>query len=1050
MKNVLYFAFFLSGVAGLIYESIWSRYLGLLVGHTAYAQVIVLTIFLGGLTLGAILVGTRSERMVRPLFWYAGAEALVGLFGLFFHDLFLALQTFAYDVVFPAFPGSPVLTPIKWVLVAGLILPPSVLLGTTFPLMSAGFLRVFPLAPGRVLSLLYFTNSFGAALGALLAGFVLLGYFGLPGTVMVAAVLNMTAALLAWGMEKRIGGGEVLHRVEAPDPDSGGAPGGETSHRRPRPPEDGDVGHSPTPTQPHATPLDRKRLWRLFLAVSFGTAVASFIYEIAWIRMLSLVLGTATHSFELMLSAFILGLALGAFWMRKRADVVGDPVHTLGWIQWIMGAAALATLPVYMASFHWTAELLSAVNRTPSGYALFNLSRYGMALLVMLPATFCAGTTLPLITRTLLTSGEGERAIGWVYGVNTLGSILAVVAASLLLLPLLGLKLLLILGGGLDMALGVLLLTLAGRGWWGRGQGTPLQASVIGSRASGLGAALGASAMVLLALFGVRMDRVLLSSGVYRTGRLPGADTELLFYRDGRTATVTADRRPPGVLTLSTNGKPDATLTEGWLQPPPDQPIPLSLDEPTQTLLALVTLAHNPRAEQALVVGQGSGLSSHMLLGSPHLISLTTVEIEPEMLEGSRVFLPATRRVFEDPRAHFAIDDAKSFLAQGGPALDLILSEPSNPWVSGVASLFSDEFYARVRDRLAPGGVFGQWIHLYEINDDLILSVLGALHRNFPSYQIFLVHSADMLIVAGRDPVMPRPDWGVFEYPDIVKDLARTFPFDPVLLEASRFLNREAMAPVLDRWPTPNSDFYPILDLGAERARFLQLPAGGFLESASGPFDLADIFLEPVPWEDGPGVTPVPQIPMGRALTLRNRIRAALSRGEPGGMGLETDLPLKQALYRWQAARALMAMEESPVDWLSWLREVLAGGGWAPQTGWAMLDPAYLSQVRAAAVRLKAPAGALAAVDFLSALFPRDWGGLQDPSDILVDEISEGRRWIRPDVVLDAGVASRIALGQPESALAFYRRLSPFSGRSPRDLRSRILRAHLDRTLSVR
>ncbi|MGW8267594.1 MAG: spermidine synthase, partial [Longimicrobiales bacterium] len=497
--------------------------------------------------------------------------------------------------------------------------------------------------------------------------------------------------------------------------------------------------------------LDRTVLWRLLLAVSFGTAVASFTYEIAWIRMLSLVLGAATHSFELMLSAFILGLALGAFWMRGRADHLSDPVRTLGWIQWIMGGAALATLPLYVASFGWTAELLTAVNRTPSGYTLFNLARYGMALAVMLPATFCAGTTLPLITRVLLSSGAGERAVGWVYGANTLGSVLAVSLASLALLPLIGLKPLLVVGGGADMALGVLLLTLSGRrsgtGTRGLEEGEDPEGSPwnLPGRGLGLASAVGASALVLGTLLGFPLDRALLSSGVYRTGRLAGPDTEILFYEDGRTATVTADRKPPGVLTLSTNGKPDATLSERWLGPPGGDPLPLAVDEPTQILTPLVTLAHNPAARRALVIGQGSGLSSQMLLGSPNLESMVTVEIEPQMLEGSRVFLPATEKVFLDPRSTFVVDDAKSLLAQGGEPLDLILSEPSNPWVSGVSSLFTTEFYARVRERLAPGGVFGQWVHLYEISDDLVLSILAAVHQTFPSYQIFLVHAADMV-----------------------------------------------------------------------------------------------------------------------------------------------------------------------------------------------------------------------------------------------------------------------------------------------------------------
>lgn len=1043
MRIILYSAFFLSGVAGLIYESVWSRYLALFVGHTAYGQVIVLVIFLLGLSLGAFLAGQRSEKTRRPLFWYAVAEALVGLFGLFFHDLFLLVQNVSYSFLFPALAGSPLLVPVKWGLVALLIFPPSTLLGTTFPFLSAGTLRLRPERPGRVLSLLYFTNSYGGAAGALLSGFVLLERSGLPGAIQTAAILNMMVAMVAWGVQKTAGPGEAYRTEEE-----------RSGYRAPG---------------PGSFSLDRTAIWRLLLTVSFGTAVASFMYEIAWIRMLSLVLGAATHSFELMLSAFILGLALGAFWMRGRADHLSDPVHTLGWIQWIMGGAALATLPLYVASFGWTAELLTAVNRTPSGYTLFNLARYGMALAVMLPATFCAGTTLPLITRILLSSGEGERSIGWVYGANTLGSVLAVSVASLVLLPLIGLKPLLVLGGGVDMALGVFLLTLSGRRF-GAGpredaelgdlEGVP---STSLGRGSGLASAAGASGLVLVTLLGFPLDRALLSSGVYRTGRLAGPETEILFFRDGRTATVTADRKPPGVLTLSTNGKPDATLSERWLGPPGDEPAPLAVDEPTQILTPLVTLAHNPGARRALVIGQGSGLSSQMLLGSPHLESLVTVEIEPQMLEGSRVFLPATDGVFSDPRSTFVIDDAKSLLAQGGEPLDLILSEPSNPWVSGVASLFSAEFYARVRERLAPGGVFGQWIHLYEISDDLVLSVLAAVHRTFPSYQVFLVHSADMVVVAGRDPELPAPDWTVFSFPGVEEDLARTYPFTPELLEASRFLSREGLAPLLDRWRPANSDFFPILDLGAERTRFLQLPASGFLQSATGPFDAADAFL-PGPVPDGDLLqTPVPQIPMGRALILRNRVRAARA-PPPGGedavseagdapagiQGVDGELELRQALYRAQLSDALLAVSDPPADWNSWLRQVLEGGGWASPTGWHILDAGFLARVEGEARRLRAPAGLISAVAFLRALEARDWASLASASDTLLGEIADGRRWINPAVVLDAGVLARIFAGNPSDALEFYGRLEPLSGRSPEEFRSRLIQAHLDQALSGR
>ena len=276
------------------------------------------------------------------------------------------------------------------------------LLGATFPLMSAGVLRLRRGRTGQSLSLLYFANSLGAAAGVLVAGFYLVGLAGLPGTLLVAAMLNLVVALATFASSV-----------------AAAAPAGPDAPRRPprrRPPPD-----YPGRLAPGA-------LGPLLLFTSFGTAVASFIYEIDWIRMLALVLGSATHAFELMLSAFILGLALGALWIRSRIDRLRNPVRTLGVVQWVMGLLALATLPLYVASFDWIATLMTTFARTDHGYVGFTAARYALCLAIMLPATFCAGMTLPLITRTLIRSGSGEAAIGRVYAWNTLGSIVGVVA----------------------------------------------------------------------------------------------------------------------------------------------------------------------------------------------------------------------------------------------------------------------------------------------------------------------------------------------------------------------------------------------------------------------------------------------------------------------------------------------------------------------------------------------------------------------------------------------------------------------------------------------
>src|SRR5918999_1670736 len=206
---LLTLVFILSGAAGLIYESIWSRYLGLFVGHSAYAQIIVLVIFLGGMSLGAYLIGERSERVRRPLRMYAYVELAAGVIGVLFDDVYRGVTALAYDSIFPALAGGPGLTIVKWAIAGLLILPQSILLGATFPLMSAGALRIRGDRPGRTLGLLYFANSLGAAVGVLLAGFALIRWFGLPGTLITAAAINVAVGLAVMFAEQTFGWDEL-------------------------------------------------------------------------------------------------------------------------------------------------------------------------------------------------------------------------------------------------------------------------------------------------------------------------------------------------------------------------------------------------------------------------------------------------------------------------------------------------------------------------------------------------------------------------------------------------------------------------------------------------------------------------------------------------------------------------------------------------------------------------------------------------------------------------------------------------------------------------
>ncbi len=1012
MTRVLYLLFILSGAAGLIYESIWTRYLGLFVGHDAYAQIIVLVIFLGGMSAGAMAVSRFSDRLADPLKGYALIELAVGLIGLVFHEIYQWATSFAYASVYPMLAGTPMLVVAKWGIASVLILPQSVLLGATFPLMSAGVLRIRRGRQGQSLSLLYFANSLGAAAGVLVAGFYLVGLAGLPGTLLVAAILNLLVALATFCVVAASRRSQSSEPAPVPLPAKG-------------------------PDYPGR--LAPETLGPLLLFTSFGTAVASFIYEIDWIRMLALVLGGATHAFELMLSAFILGLALGALWIRSRIDRLRNPIRTLGLVQWTMGLLALATLPVYVASFGWMTTLMTTFSRTDLGYAGFTAARYALCLVIMLPATFCAGMTLPIITRTLIRSGGGEAAIGRVYAWNTLGSIAGVVLGGMVLLPLVGVKAMLVIGALVDMAIGIILVLRShdrrsGAGWLAVRMPRPLAA----------GLAVVTVAVTAAVLAGVELERRLLVSGVFRTGGLAESlNWDVVFYRDGRTATVSSVReKDSGHLSLSTNGKPDASLDRSWFQACDSvrTRVGLAGDAATQALLPLFTIAFMPKAKTAAVIGYGSGMSSHILLGSRSLEEVVTVEIEPQMIEGARVFYPVNRRAYDDPRARLVIDDAKSYFASEHRRFDLILSEPSNPWVSGVSGLFTTEFYGRIRRYLTDDGVFGQWIHTYELSDGLVLSVLAALHENFRSYEIYIVAGGDLLVVATNRAQMPAPDWSVFQQPDVQSDLCRSLPLGAAALEASRLVGRRELAPVLAGIAQPNSDYYPVLDLEAERRRYLKESARGFSALSSEWFNLLSSISGTRREAPTDTLTVLPGSPRNRAGALSARLRKWHGTRRDSA-AFDTDL--QQAAYLTEQWHAWTENAQAPSSWQLWLDQMDQVGRFWNAGRAGTTDGKFYQAAQRYAERFNAPAPVRDVVAFRAAVAAWDFASASAAADRLLPVVLREKRWIPPDELRDGTVMAKLHVGDAKGARMALDSLRQYSARSPDDLRSRMLDSYV-------
>jgi spermidine synthase len=776
-----------SGFAGLIYESVWSHYLKLFLGHAAYAQTLVLAIFMGGMALGAWGCSRISGRWRDPLFAYAIIEALIGLAALAFHAVFNATTEYAFAQVIP-FLGNPLAVQIfKWTLAAALILPQSVLLGMTFPLLTAGVVRLRPERSGHAIAMLYFTNSLGAGVGVLASGFYFIPEAGLPGTLIASGIINLGVAAAVILLPRKPAFSSVAFQPEGPRVLTG----------------------------------ESARRIRLLLVVAALTGASSFMYEIGWIRMLALVLGSSTHAFELMLSAFILGLAFGGLWVRRRIDSTGDTMRLLGFVQLAMGFAALATLPVYGGSFYAMRWLVHSLQPTESGYAAFNVVSHGIALAVMFPAAFCAGMTLPLITKTLLGLGSGERAIGQVYAANTAGAIVGVLAAVHLGLPLLGVKGLIIAGAAIDLALAVVLL--------GAVPGRLRQVYAAGAVVVSL-------VLVLGTVFGVHLDAYHMASGVFRHGTLIGPDRyKVVEHEDGKTTTVSVTTFDT-IYSLRNNGKSDGSLNSA----PGGDP---TGDEVTMALMGALPIMMMPDARRAANIGFGTGLTAHALLASDRLEVLDTIEIEPAVVRAARHFKPLNQRAFDDPRSKVHIEDAKTFFSSHQVRYDVIVSEPSNPWVSGVAGLFSAEFYLHARRHLKEGGLFVQWVQLYEFSPQLLASAVEALRPAFSDYVVYLANDGDLVFVAANGGKVPEPQQAAFKNPALAALMGR---FNIRNLDDLN-LHRVGTKNVMDAYfrafgAEANSDFFPVIDLNASKARFMKLRATGIVSLTEAALPLLDLF----------------------------------------------------------------------------------------------------------------------------------------------------------------------------------------------------------------
>lgn len=774
--------FFCSGATALVYEVLWSKHLALLLGSTVQAQTVVLAVFMGGLALGNRLFGRRADTVANPLALYGRLELAIGLYAFFFPLLHRVADQLFIRAGAPLLDRPTALLALKGALSIGLLLGPTILMGGTLPLIAAWLNRRGTDA-GRLSARFYSVNSLGAVCGAWLAGFVLVQAMGMTAALQLTALVNIGLGLVALGLARQPAAASPPHESEHPQ--------------------------STVPVTTGSSPITNH--YSLPILIVALTGAISMGLEVLAARSLVLIFGASLQAFAIVLMAFILGIGVGGAVMasprtRGWQRETGTMVLLISAALWI--GLLVASVEHWVEFYRWVKTGLA---RTETGYTFHQLCSGMMSLIVLGVPAGLLGAVLPLWIRELPQSGTAlGRGVGRLLTWNTIGAVAGTLVTGFGLMPGLGLR-----GAFLTLALGLCLAA------W-------LLARQLHRSGPELIAGTVAAALMLIAAFGGESWQHLLSSGVFRL-----RETELRrnlvahrqqhvkvhFYEDAADASVAVEQgdgvETSDQLMLRINGKPDAT-SRG--------------DLATQFLLGHLPVLARPESKDIFVLGFGSGVTAGALLGHP-VEQIVVAENCAPVLRAAKFFAPWNRSVLTNRLARIINEDARTLLKLSPQRYDIIISEPSNPWMVGVGSVFSREFYELCASRLKDGGIMTQWFHVYEMHDGIAELVFHTFASVFPNLEIWDPGTGDLILLGSQKPWATGPEvWQkVFARTEPHRDLAAIGLRAPEALWARQFASQRTARLFIENGPE-QSDEFPLLEYEAPRAFYIGASATAFLQ----------------------------------------------------------------------------------------------------------------------------------------------------------------------------------------------------------------------------
>ncbi|MBN1476492.1 fused MFS/spermidine synthase [Candidatus Sumerlaeota bacterium] len=770
IRRLILLCFFLSGIAGLIYEIIWTRLLALVMGATVYSLSTVLVAFMAGLGLGAWLISGPMRRHPEwsRLRLYGTFEIIIGLWCLGLPWLMRAVEPlFAviYNRLYGSDPGALFTYSLaQFAICAPLMLVPTTLMGATLPLLADHVARR-PGEVGRGVGLVYGINTVGAMVGAVTAGYLLIPLLGFTGTNLFAVGGNFVAGGLALWLARREGRGEEIESA---------------------PTETVDLPLTESPSRGVAA---------VVFAIFALSGLASMSYQIGWTRVISLIIDSTTYSFTIIVTCFILGLGLGSLLLSRMVDREPRPVMLLGLVQALIGMTAMVTLPILGLLSVWVFFLMIAHH---DQWWLMQLIIFVMVLGLLILPTLLMGATFPLVARILAPRGGVGPVVGHAYAFNALGTIAGTFIAGFILIPhpAIGTERTLILATALNVALGIVAVFAS----------PELRLSRRAALGMGLGALWVAGFFVCVPINndgerGWDKDIITSSPLFYYEQFFAGSlQHEMDFkgyldslgprvdYREGPFSTVVIRRGLRGhgrSFMIYTGGRPEASDADAM-----------------QNVLIHLGMMIHPDPRRVCVIGLGSGSTARAATTHPDLEHLDVIEISRAVRDLSAKYFPEIHADLERAGANIIVADGRNHLALTDQVYDVIVSQPSHPHLTGVASLYTRDFFQICRDRLAPGGICVIWNFAWRIEPEMFRAYMRSFEDVFEGSCIFVLGQGSYTFMIGFNADRPEIDWEV-----VARHLAECT--DPKIVDDTHISDMTQLLV----WPTAR-EFIDILTLG--------------------------------------------------------------------------------------------------------------------------------------------------------------------------------------------------------------------------------------------